>query len=362
MATFLSLLALGRLRYTPARGFVAALGIWTWLQAAAIAYARGMEGVAPASRYGDVLKIGLLAGLAAALVLLAEGRGRLRLAASVCVVVWLLSLGNGLLHATRDALAFTLPQRGADSRVQDGNLRGFVATGRSGWIDGKAAREIGYYAGSDRLAAILGDSPIRSILPSSIREPLPTSWPDAGTSFGRRFAPAVPQPEDTNVVGTYGDGGPVATGTIQSRLVPAPRLPYLEFRIAGRMGTPDLQLRLTSASGEIITAPVVRSPHRWARLRLRAPDSAFRITLTDTSQDGWLAVSPPREMGRLSYLAAWLIEHELTVRWGGCLCAAVWLLLLVWATFRHGPRHAAATPAGPHGPSPRRGNVEPSDM
>jgi hypothetical protein len=145
-ALLLALLLVARkVPYSRNAGFVVALAAWAWLEAAAMAYARGIDGVAPLQRYEDILTIGLLASFASVLGLstATPTKSVVRLTTVLALFVfWVASTMYGVERRTGLYYAAPLPARRAASITQDFNLRRFVATGDREYLENKPFADI----------------------------------------------------------------------------------------------------------------------------------------------------------------------------------------------------------------------------
>jgi hypothetical protein len=326
------LLVTHKLRYSPNIGFVVALAAWAWLQAAAMAYARGLDGVPPVVRYEDILTIGLLAAFTSVLILAgATQRPAGRSVVLAMFIFWVASITYGVERRTSFYHAGFLPEKLAGSVTQDFNLRSFLATGDRVYLDNKPAVDIAYYGGADRLRLYLTDPVIRRILPASIRSPLRIRWSTAsrGAFAHQAYPDALAGLADKDALGSYSSTGS-AMGRIESDWIPRPRFPFLQFRVAGNLETSGVSLKLETESGEVVDVrPAHASPTGWTTAEVRAPSAPFRIVADDTSPSAWLAFSGPREMGWLSYYAHLLAQRATTLSWMGYFCSAWFLAVQV---------------------------------
>lgn len=141
------------------------IGIWVLLQSASLAHGRA-AGVL-ASRYLDLIVVGVVANVACLLYLVSRVLDvRMRKVA----IAWVIAvIGVTVL------LAFaTLPQnvneRALHGRKQTANLSAFLATGDVAHLKDKPYLEIPYPT-AERLATLASDPTIRSILPAKIMPP-----------------------------------------------------------------------------------------------------------------------------------------------------------------------------------------------
>jgi hypothetical protein len=293
----------------PAR-VVVVLGIWAYAQTLGIAYARGRDGIPPAIRYMDIFTIGLIVNFAA-LILMAHWKAvPWRSATIVLTLAWLWLAWTGLRARTEYQYAVMLPAKRKSADIQQTNLRAFAATGQPAYLANKPDDELAYYGGAARVATLLNDPILRTIYPASIRAPFRVAWPTSKVFRDKGYAAYTPRMEDRDVLGSYGDAGNSTEGSIESELISPPRLPYIEFRVTGDLGRPGLMLKLVGQSGRTtFVTPSKPSLTSWMAVRVPAPREPFRIVADDESERGWFAFCQPREMGRLSFYAQWLLER-----------------------------------------------------
>ena len=174
---------LRRLRATAIEQLTIALGIWVVLQCAAVAYSRGANGAAPASRYLDMVAIGYLANTAAILAWLKPSQNwRLGGAVAVALALWIGVTAVGIRRVSHEMLAIHAPQRRAWTREHTRNVRSFVQTGDvTTFLTLRGPQDIPYYSAS-MLAGWLEHPYIRRILPAAVRQPL-----DVRSCWSHRF-------------------------------------------------------------------------------------------------------------------------------------------------------------------------------
>lgn len=138
--------------------FILSIGLWSLMQVAAVAYARGAMG-APVSRYGDVFAIGLIASFAA--LLLARPPGTRSRSYRAAVIGW---AGLCLILATlaaHHALTRDLPAWSNQMAAHRETVRAFIATGD----DRKLSEPPMPFPDPEWFARILRRPSVRSILP-----------------------------------------------------------------------------------------------------------------------------------------------------------------------------------------------------
>jgi len=329
----------------PAAELTLAIGLWTVLQGAAAAYARGADGRPPGWRYMDSSSFILIAGCFSIAVLLSGRKSatnvlgryltasrRLPFSGSRAVawlanharplafgalILWGLACATGLVLLTARAWQIDIPERQLLYRAQLKLVRAFMATDNPGVFDHKPKSYLISYQG-DPLAPplryeaewtveYLRNPIVRNILPACARAPLevradPTATHGFVTNGFRLARRELP----TGVSwGSYTMDGVITKGRFESAPISKSKLPFLEFEVAGDLGKPGLTLALVElSSGKTIAAKPRQAPgDRWQSCRVRAPQGDFRIIASDESDGGWFAFQPPRELGWLSWAA-----------------------------------------------------------
>lgn len=280
-----------------------ALAAWTWIQLAAIAFARGNHGMVASPRYMDLYALGSAANLLAIAILSRSGPGaRLRV---LLGVLWISLFTCGLWDLEGRAFSEYLEQIPARKAAERQNMKLFLATGEASVLEKANPLEVPY-PNPPVLASLLTYPAIREALPVGIRPSDPLT-PEAG-SAGFRPAPlAQLQPGAAGRV-WIAHGGPAR---FVSEPLPSRVLPYLHFSVAG---SPDLSasaLHLESA-GEAVSAPNRRLlGEEWIPFDLPVPDFPMvRVVVDVPAGDHWLAFSGPVEEGRGSWANHWLLRRS----------------------------------------------------
>lgn len=297
--------------------FTLAVAGWVWLQAAAIAYTRGGSGGGPASRYMDLLALGAMMNFFA-LSLLVAGSARPHRAFlhRSILVLWVASLGFGLVKLTRTDFADELPALREHLRNSESNVRAYVATGDlQRFLTDKPEKDTPY-PDAAHLARLLDDPVIRRILPTDVRTPL--HWESLDVSVPAAFvpggtAPATPPLPFKQIRGSYSELLDVAQGgEFRARLSTPITLPYLRFEFAGDLGEADLEfsLRDTSSGRQRRYQPARVPREHWRADYLAVPGhGGLEIVAADRSPSRWFAFSEPTEVGRFSYWAGWFLRR-----------------------------------------------------
>lgn len=144
---------------------VLALGLWSALQATAIAYARSAEYIGFTSRYGDLLAVGLLANFLA-LLRLAAGRSVARWAAAAGLGAWLGVVGTGLYTISTTSHTAYFHQHSAERNARRAEaVQGFVRDGDIGHLADGQVRDI-LFPDPAQVAVQLAEPRIRALLPA----------------------------------------------------------------------------------------------------------------------------------------------------------------------------------------------------
>lgn len=307
---------------------MASLGAWVAIQAAGLAFARGAGGVAPASRYMDILSLGVVAN-AMALIALADRlhayRRAWRLATAVlmawsaCAIVGSARIGDvGLQGAAERRAWMTTYEQTLRSFLKDDNIAAFASKGFPEMVPHWSASMLGN--------AWLRHPYMREILPPAVREPLSLDpRPGAPPVFvDNGVYPTTPTDVARRARGSYTSVGNPTQGQFESLPVRCQSGAYLRFEIAGYLGAPGLSLSVRRTPGvEVPVPPGEVARERWIASLVRCPADPFTIVAADSRPDLWFAFADPIEVPWGSHIAQSLIDRA----WG-CLWAALGLMLL----------------------------------
>ncbi|RKZ55471.1 MAG: hypothetical protein DRR08_24265 [Candidatus Parabeggiatoa sp. nov. 2] len=302
--------------------FVLALGGWVILQAASMAYARGVGGMAPASRYMDILALGVIVNLLAFYFMAQSWYGlpnRIKpyLNTSACLWIGLVILGLGEL-AVMDSW-HAIQNRGLHYEKQLKNTREFIRTGHLSVLQNKPFLHIPYPS-AERLAQLLAHPQLRAILPHSlVVPPLLQSQQDNSTFVANGFFSTTGKYQNETTLGSYNHLGDRAVGRFESTQIKLERR-FMEIPVAGYLGEKGLTLQLV-VEGQpepIIITPPKLAKESWVSCYVRTPLQPFKLVAIDNRSDrlGWFAFAMPRSLGTLSFITRWLLEKG-------------WMLLLI---------------------------------
>ena len=313
----------------PAEEIVLVVGLWAILQAVASAYARGGQ-TYPQWRYMDSAAFLMISNVLSLALL--GSRHRQRLPFPSCfragASLWALACASGLVLLCWRAWTVDIPLRQMQHWLQLLTARAYLATGDASYLEVRRPEFLARYAlGADprtrarALVEMLQAPYVRSLLPACARDPL-ILLPESALGFVTNGA-ALAKPDGLWDLswGSYTTAGAAAKGRFESLPVPASKLPFLEFSVAGDLSQPGLALSLVDLNSGKIT-PVEPCPPpgaQWQSCRVKAPRGPFKIVAQDNSATGWFAFKAPRELGRLSFWAIQLLRSRkiLAVRGAG---------------------------------------------
>jgi hypothetical protein len=320
------------------------LGVWTVLEAAAIAYSRGAGGILPTSRYMDTLSLALVVNGAALLALATSRQRWVARVGNAVFVVWLVAQALGLDGLTRTELeAGGAETRKAWHEAYERNLRAFVHDDDLTALLSKSAQtEIPFWSTPMLANAWLRHPWIRQILPASIRGPLAVMSDGDNDAFVvNGYYPTTPADPVRPAWGSYGLRANETTGTFTSRPLACPHNLWIDFEVAGYLGSDGLALALQPDAQRVATPirPSALAHERWLPASVRCPGVPFRIVARDDNRELWFAFREPVEIGAWSAAAGWLARRH---RWI-ILCG----LLLAALALRRQPRAGPGPPTTP---------------
>jgi hypothetical protein len=301
----------------PAEELVLAVGLWTVLQAAATAYARGAQ-MYPQWRYMDCTCFVMVVNCLSIALLMSRHLGRRRPMRALWLagfILWGVACTAGLVLLNMRAWSFDIPERQLYFRAQLQNTRAYMATDDIRVLDHKPNPQLPLYEGDpnaprpqhegEKLVRYLSFPRVRSILPACVRDPLKVV-PQTAAGFVTNGAAGAKLAIPGEVSwGSYTSDGRANQGRFESLPIPRSGLPFLEFRVAGDLGQPGLSLTLIELDSGKTTSvrPLKALGNNWQTCRVRAPHGDFRIIAIDESDSGWFAFQAPREVGWLSWAA-----------------------------------------------------------
>ena len=312
---------------------VIVVSVWVAMQAAAIAYTRGGSAILlPVSRYMEILAFGAVANLLASVFLVSRLPigSRLRVVSAVAWVVWATVVASGAAILSYQEQSRIGPGQERILLPYEQSVRGYVATGDRKYLNGEPEPPIPYPDPS-RLALLLDDPGIRSILPAAVRAPVPVAA-GVGTPFvPNGYPPAWPNPPYEQTRGSYSDLRENAQGTLRSEAITS-KFPYLEFEIAGRLGgAMSLHLQDEATGRRRLFHPRKNADTDWYSGYVAMPGKKVHIVARDDNPAGWFVFREPREVGRFSVYA------DALANLGPLLCLVGGILWLTSTAVSEGP-------------------------
>jgi hypothetical protein len=317
----------------------------------ATAYARGVGGSGPASRYLDTLAFGQAVNGFAMLWLwhFRPPSSRRIWPLAGLGLAWAAAFAIGSANQTVRSLKFDLPAMVAEYRMREQNVRSYFATGDEAYLRHGSIP----FPDANALLQWIPLPALRALMPASVRPPieLKSSVKSAGfvplDSRARRDSwvagKAVPRgmpmgtsPETPLLMNrvTWGSrvpGGSPGSAFWESDPIQPGGAGWLRIDVAGDAGEPGVALELRDAQSKALLTDVRPGKvpgNAWRPVYVPEPRAPFVV---DARVDGprlWLAFGEPVEMGRLSYWARWTVKGGLLVAEWAAACAA---LLCLWA-------------------------------
>jgi uncharacterized membrane protein len=290
---------------------ILALGGWVILQATATAYARGLGGQPPASRYMDILVLGIVANLLASYLMTQPWYGlsqRLKLYLIISISLWGLLVIVGLGWLMKEVTYPYLQLRQSHNIEQLKNTREFMRTGELAALKNKPPLHIPY-PHAETLAGFLTHPKIRSILPHNLSVPPPLPAQTESIFVANGFSPLTEKYQNETVLGSYNHVGNSAMGQFESTPIKLSR-DFLAIPVAGYLGEKDLHLQL-KVEGE--TKPIIITPPKmpgesWVTCYVATPKKPFQVIAIDNNPNVWFAFATPRGLNTFSLMAIWLID------------------------------------------------------
>jgi hypothetical protein len=284
-------------------------GLWVMLQSAAIAYSRGGDGHgAIASRYMDILALGALVNLYALIVVIGEiqGVGHSRRWIRLAAGLWGVAVLAGAGLTSYRELASQYGRQGY-LRTAEQHVRAYLATRDRAYLAGNPAPVP--FPDATAIASYLDDPAIRGILPAAVRPPQSINKSAAsGAAFVLNgYPPDVTNPTQDRAWGSYSEAGAAARGSMESLSI-RPRLPYLEIELAGYLRQGSSLMVQSDRTGKTARfIPTRQIFPFWRSGHIAVRGESVRLVAHDGSAEDWFAFREPRELGRLSLYAEWMV-------------------------------------------------------
>jgi len=271
------------------------LVVWMVSQGMAIAYGRASSPLS--SRYTDVFAIELLINFACLLVVVGEFADKRRWVVPAAVG-WTAAVLGCLGSSVHNHCSRDLKERFETAQAQEINTRNYVLTGDIKHLTDKPYLHVPYPR-PDRLAAILDNPLVRSILPRNIGVPLQGSLiesvPANACTVGG-CAPDVPVPQ-SRTWGTFGSVGAATIGKATIAFPAAHRGYYVEIPVIGGPHAKGVTLEVEQNDKRWLLYTAGDSKQVWDVATAKVCGGPFTLHITDGSPDAWLAVGSPVAVG-----------------------------------------------------------------
>jgi hypothetical protein len=319
--------------------FILGLGVWVWLQLLATAYARGVGGPAPASRYIDTLVFGLVANALALVWLAAPGLliRRARLTLATLGIAWTAIFVWGAQFELRNIFVIELPPVKAYHDFCEINVRNYLYTGDTSYLDHDEIP----YPGAGSFLVRIGLPSLRALMPATVRPPLPLP-PQRSTFVSSDLkqlhapiaglAPATPPLAHRITWGSFTPDDLVSPREFTSAPIRVSSAGWLKFETAGDTDASGVILELRDATTGVPLGSIApdKSPgNTWRAAYVPTPDAAFVVYARAPDAARWIAFSEPVLMGGGSYWAWQLSKNGRLI----ALCALALAMLLSTAAF-----------------------------
>ncbi len=287
-------------------------GGWVLASALGTAYSRGaLPLFGYSGRYADLFGQHLLvSALAIAGLLRFDWRGPIGMLRSLLALatsgLWIYGICVLFLHS----LEVTLPFHEVNGKAQEEHLENYLQTGDPSHLMNKGWARIPLDS-PEILMATLEHEEIRSILPSTVREPIPLEG-FCGTNppfllWG--VAPGTERLPGQRVWGSFGyDEGVAYEGKTVFTLTRPSEYPFLTVDLAGYPREEGNRLAVRYESGDETSLWRTEPRTEWLERRFSAGKGETILIAEDATAESWFAFTEPREMGFFSFYALWFTK------------------------------------------------------
>ncbi len=294
------------------------LGIWSWVQAAVVAYGRANQGMIASPRYSDLFAV------AAAVNLLALGRlwqpGPKGRAWGLFAALWGCAYLCGLGTLERRAYDFYLGDFARLKPLEKAHVRSFLASGDRALLNQTPVHELPYPMPGG-LADLLSEPAIRSVLPASVRPPLALEPVPGSSGFHVEVDPA------TGARTWEARQGPAR---FVSSAFPASILPFVRIAIRGSPELTVSVLRIEPTEGGPAEPGPRLSQEQWTVREFPVPESASAHLVVEVPGGAhFVAFTEPVELGGLSWFTHWILRRSRTVEAAGAILFGMALTALL---------------------------------
>ena len=287
-------------------------GGWVLATALGAAYSRGAHNTfGYTGRYADLFGPHLLVSATAIAGLLRfDWRGPVGMLRNLLALVssglWIYGIIVLFLHS----LEVTLPYHHQHGLAREEHLENYIQSGDSSHLLGKNRVEVPLDP-PEQLMAFLEHEEIRSILPATVREPIPLEG-FCGSDppfllWG--VAPGTTRLPGQRVWGSFGyeEGEYYRSRTVFTPTRPS-QLPFLVVKLAGYPREEGNRLAVRYENGDETSLWRTEPGTQWLERRFAAGEGKVILRAEDATEASWFAFTEPREMGFFSFYSLWLTK------------------------------------------------------
>ena len=276
-----------------------------------MAYARGVGGRPPASRYMDILALGVLVNLLTFHFICQSWYGLsnwLKSYVNIYASLWKMLVIFGISGLMVMGSWPQIQQRSLQYAEQLKNTREFLKSGRLSVFQNKPRLSVPYPK-PKLLADWLSNPQIRAILPHTLKVPSLLQSSQNSTFVINGFFPTTKKYLNESTLGSYNHLGDKATGRFESNSIKLEHS-FMEIPVAGFLGQENLKLQMEVEGQEPISiTPPKLAKQSWVSCYVRTPNQPFKLVAIDQSTEHWFAFAMPRSLGTLSFLTIWILKH-----------------------------------------------------
>lgn len=285
------------------------------LSIVSIAWGRGavLQGRDP--RYGDIQALLFLIN-GVLLIRITLGNTLRPSVRGAIASAWCVAALVGFSGLVNFAMGTYLPALHKARVAESGHIATFLRYGDPAEIVDAPPREITFPPRA-QLAQLLTNPAIASVMPASVRPPVPVSPDEEHTSGFSEGAPGDLPKEGRAWSASSGDGAHFV-----SLPLPPSRSGLLRFKIAGDLGTAAFPFHLRSLKTGVVSAPVVSvaAGERWKTVNIVRPDDPIVVEAGPSKDAAWGAFTEPVELGTLSWLAGKCAKNWWLFAFAGTAC------------------------------------------
>lgn len=321
------IVSLGSRTYRQAPIFFVLLYAWCIMNIGGLAYGRGSGGGFPAPRYCDVIAIAMIcqAILFLYTVEVAPLPHRFRLVGRVCLAAWLLCLGIGLYHVSKEGVVDLDRQRNSLEEIAD-NIRQFNETGdveklHAGPLPLPLSLE-------DMVVPALSSPGMQAIMPATLRKPVALQFPDSGEGALARGRQGR---SDRTVLQTSAGEKGAVVDTISTPVALSDYSYWqIEFEGMFNQGAASIYFRDPS-TGKDVYRQMLPLPREAATrsTRIHVPNGNYAIGVSIGGKGNWIRINRIAEVSSLSYWSDYVLRRGLIVAGGGIVIVIVFLSSLL---------------------------------